>query len=416
MPVKDRLAELQKTSKFVTAKDIEAAKKAATKGSSDGLEMIPLSQQAKGGGGKMSDSCSNFLLEFQEVIEDIDRVEQNVKTIDHLHTKILTDFRADPANKEKVEDLMDENRRKGKRIRLALQQEQDKLDQKAEKEWKESATAAEKDDSESSNKKKKKSKSGGGGAGDAARKKHEWRMRRTQIQTQTARFSDIWLRYNQVQLDYREKSKKSLSKQLAIADQTRTEDEIEQAIDSGKLEVFSKSILEEAALARKNLSALEDRRDEFLKLERSIVEIHDLFQQVAGLVKQQGEVIDNIARYVDEATIDVEKGKDQLKKAEEMKTRNRKLKIIVGSLLALVIFIVVMVILGELGAFSGGGEEPQIIYVLPSSTTSTTTTTTSTTTTPVINASQDNATTASSTTVSTTTDSGDLEITEQPIG
>lgn len=345
MPVRDRLAELQKTSKFVTAKDIKAAQEATTNGSSDGLEMHPLQASAK-----MSESCSNFFHDFQEVIQDIDRIEQNVKTIDNLHTKILTDFREDPAHKEKVEDLMDENRRKGKKIRTALQQEQDKLDLKAEKEWKESNKSGAEDEVEKEAKGKgKKSK-----PKDHARKQHEYRMRRTQIQTQTKRFHDIWERYNAVQLDYREKSKNTLIKQLAIADQTRTEEEVEELIDGGKMDqVFSKSILEEAAMARKQLSALEDRRDEFLKLERSIVEIHDLFQQVQGLVHQQGEVIDRIDKYVGDAAMDVEKGRTQLEEAEKLKKRNRKLKIIVGSILAVVIFIVLLVILSEFGAFSG---------------------------------------------------------------
>ena len=59
-------------------------------------------------------------------------------------------------------------------------------------------------------------------------------------------------------------------------------------LDEGNTAIFAKSILDEERLARQQLSELQDRHDEFIKLEASIKEVHDMFVEVAQLVADQG--------------------------------------------------------------------------------------------------------------------------------
>ena len=49
------------------------------------------------------------------------------------------------------------------------------------------------------------------------------------------------------------------------------------------------------------MNELTERRDQFLDLEQSIVEIRDLFVELADLVYHQGELINNIAHNVERA-------------------------------------------------------------------------------------------------------------------
>ncbi len=77
-----------------------------------------------------------------------------------------------------------------------------------------------------------------------------------------------------------------------------------------------------------------------------------MFLEIATLVEQQGEMVDNIFHSVNRAQGDVEQGKDHLKKAEELAKRNRKMKICLAAVLSVVILIVLIVILNEFGAFS----------------------------------------------------------------
>ena len=205
----------------------------------------------------------------------------------------------------------------------------------------------------------------------------ELRMRKTQTSTQAKKFFDIWSEFNQDQVNYRDKSKKMLVKRCKITNNSFSEDQIEQMLDDGNTQVFAGAILNEEILARKQLSELQDRHDEFIKLEKSIKEVHDMFLEVAALVQQQGEMVDNIHHSVMNAEDLVEKGKGHLNKARLSQIAARKKKICFGAILAVIILIVVIVVLSEFGVFSGGGGsggQTKIVYVTvtPEPTTTTT--------------------------------------------
>ena len=60
-------------------------------------------------------------------------------------------------------------------------------------------------------------------------------------------------------------------------------------LDEGNTSVFATSMLNETEMARQQLTELQDRHDEFIKLEASIKEVHDMFMEVAQLVQDQGK-------------------------------------------------------------------------------------------------------------------------------
>ena len=101
-------------------------------------------------------------------------------------------------------------------------------------------------------------------------------------------------------------------------------------------------------------------------------------------------MIDNIEKQVETAAIHVEDGKDNLNKATKYKIQGRKMKLIIGALVAVILLILLLVILSEFGAFEG--DNTVYVYVTPTPPPTTTTTTTTTTT----------STTLSTTTASST--------------
>ena len=56
-----------------------------------------------------------------------------------------------------------------------------------------------------------------------------------------------------------------------------------------------------------------------------------------------------------DAVIDVEKGKDNLGKAEQFKKAAMKKKVIFGVILVILVIVILLIILSEFGAFSGSG-------------------------------------------------------------
>jgi syntaxin 7 len=64
--------------------------------------------------------------------------------------------------------------------------------------------------------------------------------------------------------------------------------------------------------AKGELQQIEEREQELQHLESQIHEVNKLFKEMHVLVGEQGEMVDNIEKYIEEAVDDVEKGNKQL--------------------------------------------------------------------------------------------------------
>jgi len=298
------LAELQRQSKHAPVTEQE--------------EMEPLNKNKKQKGAKdddPEDTFERFLERFGDLTQDIDRVSQNVEELRTLQGEVLRAVHRDEAVDAKIDNLNAENKRLAKKIRNVLRADQDRME------------ASRKQSNMSEN------------------QRAEMKMRETQLKCQSRRFYDAWAQYNEDQVSYRRRRKDQMLKKIKVAGTSMSDDQIEQMIDEGKTEVFAKSILDQTQVARQQLTELQDRHDEFIKLEKSITEVRDMFVEVAQLVQDQGEMIDNIAVNVGRAEMDVEAGKGHLDKARTLRASARKKKIILGIVLAIVILIVILVVL-----------------------------------------------------------------------
>ena len=175
--VKDLMPQLQAASKH--------AKKAAEKNekndtavkynkNKDTVIPMPIDKTKR----DLSASTEEFFSTFENVIDDIDKIESNNKEIRRLQVQVLggTAQVQVEENRAKLDDKVAENKKYGVRIRNALKKEQDRLDDKA--------IEASKED----------------GSKKSAKENHELRLRRTQIAAQSRRFYDLWTEYNNQQV------------------------------------------------------------------------------------------------------------------------------------------------------------------------------------------------------------------------
>ena len=105
-----------------------------------------------------------------------------------------------------------------------------------------------------------------------------------------------------------------------------------------------------------------------------------MFLDISNLVQMQGEMITRIEDHVNSkfyeisrddiennvivgAVIDVERGREDLGKAEKFKKAATKKKFILLAILVVVVLIILLVILSEFGAFSSSGSSETIIKV-----------------------------------------------------
>ena len=96
-----------------------------------------------------------------------------------------------------------------------------------------------------------------------------------------------------------------------------------------------------------NLTFYVDRRDEFLELEKSIREVYDLFMELAALVEQQDESLNNIEMTVTETHDRLVMGKEVLHKVLERKKKSRKNIIVLASISLGIVIILIIVAASE---------------------------------------------------------------------
>ncbi|CAL1272083.1 unnamed protein product [Larinioides sclopetarius] len=90
-----------------------------------------------------------------------------------------------------------------------------------------------------------------------------------------------------------------------------------------------------------NLELLREREEAVRKLEADIVDVNHIFTDLAALVHEQGEVIDSIEANVEQATIQVSEGTQQLAKARRHQAAARR-----KACFLIVVLVLVAVVIG----------------------------------------------------------------------
>ena len=91
---------------------------------------------------------------------------------------------------------------------------------------------------------------------------------------------------------------------------------------------------------------LEDRHAEIRKLEQSIMQVHKLIEELAGLVKLQGEIIDNICDNIATSKADAFSAQEDIFKSKENMIKARKLRCIIIIIVTIVLGVVLYFIFG----------------------------------------------------------------------
>merc|ERR550539_2132867 len=93
------------------------------------------------------------------------------------------------------------------------------------------------------------------------------------------------------------------------------------------------------------IQQLQERERSIRQLESDIVDVNTIFKDLATMVHEQGETIDSIEGNVEQASITVHDGTEQLRQAERYKNKGRKKKVCLAVtgvvILAIIIGIIV---------------------------------------------------------------------------
>ncbi|XP_061612175.1 syntaxin-4 isoform X2 [Phyllopteryx taeniolatus] len=152
-------------------------------------------------------------------------------------------------------------------------------------------------------------------------------------------FVELMSHCNTIQAQYRDRNVERIQRQLKITGTKVTDEELDSMLESGQTDVFTQNILNDAKATKQALNEIESRHDEILKLERSIRDLHDMFQYLAMEVEAQGETVDQIEHNIKQSSNYVERAKENTEKAVTYQQKARKKKIWIAICLAVVILI-----------------------------------------------------------------------------
>uniref|UniRef100_A0A674CZU9 Syntaxin 4 n=1 Tax=Salmo trutta TaxID=8032 RepID=A0A674CZU9_SALTR len=113
------------------------------------------------------------------------------------------------------------------------------------------------------------------------------RMQRAQHGVLSREFVELMGHCNTIQASYRDRNVERIQRQLRITGTNVTDEDLDVMLESGQTDVFTQNILIDAKATKQALNEIESRHDEILKLERSIRDLHDMFQYLAMEVEAQ---------------------------------------------------------------------------------------------------------------------------------
>ncbi|XP_050753317.1 syntaxin-3 [Gymnogyps californianus] len=233
-----------------------------------------------------------FFSEIEETRQNIDKISENVEEAKKLYSIILSAPIPEQKTKDDLEQLTAEIKKMANSVRNKLKSMERNIEQ------------------------------------DEARSSADLRIRKSQHSVLSRKFVDVMTKYNEAQVDFRERSKGRIQRQLEITGKNTTDEELEEMLESGNPSIFTSGIMD-SQISKQALSEIEGRHKDIVRLESSIKELHDMFVDIAMLVENQGGLLDNVEQYVMHAAEHVEQANQQTKKALQYQGQARKKKIMI---------------------------------------------------------------------------------------
>ncbi|XP_062510487.1 syntaxin-1B-like [Corticium candelabrum] len=246
--------------------------------------------------------------QVDEVQDRVNRLEVLINSMRQLHDEIihtpLLDHSKGKSPAERLESMMDEVKSEARSVQARLKNMEKKLEEEQR---------------------------------GASRHSTELRIRKAQHSHLSRKFMSVMEDYNRVQTEYRDQCKDRIVRQLNITGKEMTASEVEEKLDEGDLQVFTQDIILDNERVKQAIGDIEARHNDIITLEKSMKELLELFQELATMVYEQGELINNIENNVTAAAEYVREGKGQIKKAVQLqsKIRHKKIACIVFCLILL---------------------------------------------------------------------------------
>ncbi|XP_061541586.1 syntaxin 3b isoform X1 [Phycodurus eques] len=234
-----------------------------------------------------------FFSQIEEIRNSIDKIDENVAVVKKLFSVILSAPTSDQQTQDNLEAITNDIKKMANNARNKLKT----IERNLESEEQERVSA-------------------------------DMRIRKSQHAVLSRKFVEVMTKYNEAQVDFRERSKGRIQRQLEITGKATTDEELEEMLESGNAAVFTAGIVD-SGISKQALSEIEARHKDIVRLESSIKELHDMFVDIAMLVENQGGMIDRIESNMDQSVGFVERAVADTKKAAKFQQEARRKKMMI---------------------------------------------------------------------------------------
>lgn len=134
---------------------------------------------------------------------------------------------------------------------------------------------------------------------------------------------------------------------FTITGEKADEETIDNLISSGESESFLQKAIQEQGRGQimDTISEMQERHDAVKEIEKNLIELHQVFLDMAALVESQGHQLNDIESHVAHASSFVRRGTEQLTEAREQQKSSRKwtcIAIILGIILVIALILPLM--------------------------------------------------------------------------
>ncbi|XP_038857853.1 syntaxin-2 [Salvelinus namaycush] len=250
-----------------------------------------------------------FFRRVEEVRGLIDKISSEVEEVRKNHSMILSAPNTDEKMKDELDRLTNEIKSDANSVRVKLKSMEQSLP---------------KDDVSN-------------------RASVDFRIQKTQHTVLSRKFVEVMSQYNKTQVSFRERSKGRIQRQLEITGRVTSNEELEDMLESGNPSIFTSDIISDSQITRQALNEIVSRHQDIIRLESSIKELHAMFMDMAMLVENQGDMINNIENNVSNAAEYIGRAKEETKKAVRYQKKSRRKLFWLAICVALALLIVIII-------------------------------------------------------------------------
>lgn len=166
---------------------------------------------------------------------------------------------------------------------------------------------------------------------------------------------------------FRKEVQEQQKRQYLIVNPNATEAEIREVTEAGgDTQIFQQALIQSdrRGQAQSTLRNVQQRHDAIQQIERTMLELQQLFQDLDAIVVQQDPMIQNVEKHAEDTYEHIGAANEQLEQATvKARAARRKKWICLGIVVAiiLVIIIIVLIYLGVTGKFNSGKSKRSVL-------------------------------------------------------